>query len=67
MRPWTRPLYLVAGLAAAFVVVSSVVLAIRQDSRGPIIAVGWIPAVIVAVWPVTYRRRRLPRRRGPAS
>ena len=68
MRRTTRPLYLVAGLAAAFVVVSSVVLAIRQGSRGPIIAVGWIPAVIVAaVWPVTYRRRRLPRRRGPAS
>jgi hypothetical protein len=67
MRPRTRWLYLIAGLAAVFVAVSSIVPAVRQDSWAPIIAVGWIPAVVVAAWPGTYRRRRLPRRRGPAG
>ena len=63
MRPWTRWLYAIAALAAVFVAVSSVVLALRQHSWAPIIAVGWIPAVIVAVWPVTRRRRHLSRHR----
>jgi hypothetical protein len=60
-----RALYLVAGLAAALVAVSSVVLAIRQGSWAPIISVGWIPAVIIAAWPGTHRRC-VPRRRSPA-
>jgi len=63
MRPWTRWLYAIAALAAVFVAVSSVVLALRQHSWAPIIAVGWMPAVIVAVWPVTRRRQRLSRHR----
>ena len=63
MRPWTRWLYAIAALAAVFVAVSSIVLAIRQHSWAPIIAVGWIPAVIVAVWPATRRLRRLSRHR----
>jgi hypothetical protein len=53
----------------AFVAVASAVQAIRQDSWGPIWAVGWLPAVLVAsfwapgsgkaCWP---RVRRLARR-----
>ena len=49
MTQWTRWLHLIAGLAAAFVAVSSVTLAIRQGSWAPIVTVGWLPAVIVAV------------------
>jgi hypothetical protein len=60
MKPWTW-FTVIAGLAAAFVAVSSITLAIRQDSWGPIVSVGWLPAVIVATWPATYRRC-LPRR-----
>ena len=63
MRPWTRGLYLIAGLAVAFVAVSSVVQAVRQGSWGPVISVGWLPAVVVATWPGSYRRC-LPRRRN---
>ena len=66
MRPWKRGLYLVAGLAVAFVAVSSIVQAVRQGSWGPVISVGWLPAVIVATWPGTSRRC-LPRRRNPAG
>ena len=66
MKSRTRWLYLVSGLVAAFVAVSSVVQAIRQGSWDPIVSVGWIPAVIVASWPGT-RRRCLPRRRDPAA
>ena len=65
MRPWTRWLYAIAGLAAVFVAVSSIVLAVRQGSWAPIISVGWIPAVIVAVWPGTHRRC-VSRGRSPA-
>ena len=67
MRPWTRGLYLIAGLAVAFVAVSSIVQAVRQGSWGPVVSVAWLPAVIVATWPGTYRRRCLPRRRNPAG
>jgi hypothetical protein len=66
MRSWTRWLYLIAGVAAAFVAVSSIVLAVRQGSWAPVISVGWIPAVVVATWPGTYRRC-LPRRNGQAG
>lgn len=59
----TRWLYLIAGLAVAFIAVSSVVQAVRQGSWGPVISVGWLPAVVVAAWPGTYRRC-LPRRGG---
>jgi hypothetical protein len=63
MKRW---LYLIAGLAAAFVAVSSVVQAVRQGSWGPVISVGWLPAVVVAAWPGTYRRC-LPRRNRQAG
>ncbi|HEV3293880.1 MAG TPA: hypothetical protein VG123_33290 [Streptosporangiaceae bacterium] len=65
MKTWTRWMYLIAALVAAFVAVSSVVQAIRQGSWGPVVSVGWIPAVIVAAWPGA-NRRCLPRRRNPA-
>jgi len=63
MSSWTRWMRAIAALAAVFVAVSVAVQAIRQGSWGPVITVGWIPAVIVAVWPGTYRRC-LPRRHG---
>ncbi|HEV2932428.1 MAG TPA: hypothetical protein VGY96_04780 [Streptosporangiaceae bacterium] len=63
MKPWTRRLYAIAGLAAVLVAVSSIVQSIRQGSWTPVESVGWLPAVIVAVWPGTYRHRCLPRRR----
>ena len=66
MKPWTRWMYVITGLAAAIVAVSSVVQAVRQGSWDPIIEVGWLPAVVVATWPGT-RRRCLPRRRNPAG
>jgi len=65
VKSWTRWLYLIAGVAAAFVAVSSIVLAVRRGSWTPIISVGWIPAVVVATWPGTYRCSLL-RRAGRA-
>jgi hypothetical protein len=50
----------------AIVAVSAIVQAIRQGSWGPIGEVGWLPAVIVAAWPGTYRRC-LPRRNRQAG
>jgi hypothetical protein len=66
VKSWKRWLYLVAGLAAAFVAVASAAQAIRQDSWTPIVTAGWLPAVIVATWPGSGRRC-LPRRRTPAG
>jgi hypothetical protein len=40
MRSWTRWLYLIAGLVAVFVAVSSIVQAVRQGSWAPVISVG---------------------------
>ena len=56
MRPCTRWFYVVTGLVAAFIAGSSIVQAISEGSWGPIIAVGWLPAVIVASWPGVGRR-----------
>ena len=66
MKPWKRWLYLIAGLAAAFVAVASAVQAIRQSSWTPIFSVAWLLAVIAATWPGSDRRC-LPRRRTPAE
>jgi hypothetical protein len=66
MKPWTRWLYLIAGLAVVFVTVSAIALAVRQHSWEPIGAVGWIPAVIAATLPGTHRRC-WPRRRNVAG
>jgi roadblock/LC7 domain-containing protein len=62
MKRWARWWYGLAGLVAAFVAVSSIVQAIRLGSWTPVISVGWLPAVIVAVWPGAYRRCLSPRR-----
>ena len=56
MRSCARWFYLVTGLVAAFIAVAAIVQAIRQGSWGPIISVGWLPAVIVASWPGAGRR-----------
>ena len=61
--PWPS---LIVGLVAAFVAVATIVQAVRQGSWGPVIATGWLPAVIVATWPAAFRRCRL-RRRGQAG
>jgi hypothetical protein len=61
MRSCARWFYLLTGLAAAFIAVSSVVQAISEGSWGPVVSVGWLPAVIVASWPAT-RRCLSPRR-----
>ena len=66
MRPWTRWLYVVAGLVGLIVVVSSIALAVRQGSWGPVVSMAWIPAVVVAVLP-GRRRRCWPRRHGQAG
>jgi len=66
MRSWIRWLYAIGGVAAAFVAVSSIVQAVRQGSWTPIVSVAWLPAVVVAVRPGTYRRC-LPGRRRPAA
>jgi hypothetical protein len=67
MKRWVRWMYVVAWVAVAVVAVSSIVAAVRQGSWGPILSVGWLPAVIVAAWPGKYRRRCLPRRSGQAG
>ena len=66
MKPWMRWLQVIAGFALAFVVVSSIVQAVRQGSWEPIAEGLWIPAVVVAAWPGTYRRC-LPRRNRRAG
>jgi hypothetical protein len=66
MRPWIRWLYVIGGVAAAFVAVSSIVLAVRQGSWTPVVSVAWLPAVVVAARPGTYRRCA-PGRRRPAG
>jgi len=63
MKRW---LYLIAGLAVAFVAVRSVVQAVRQGSWGPVISVGWVSVEEEATWPGTYRRC-LPRRNRQAG
>jgi hypothetical protein len=56
MKSWIRSLRVVAWAAALFVAGSSIAMAIRQGSWAPIVSVGWLPAVIVATLPGTYRR-----------
>lgn len=66
MRGRTGWLYLIAALVGAFVAVSTIAAAIREGSWGPIAAVGWIPAVVIATWP-GVSRRCLGRRRGSSG
>ena len=67
MKSWTRWIYVITAAAVAVVAVSSIVAAIRQGSWGPILAVGWLPAVVAATWWPGTRRRCLPRRSGQAG
>ncbi len=59
--PWVR---VITAVAVAVVAVSSIVAAVRQGSWGPVVSVGWLPAVVVAVWWPGMQRSCLPRRRG---
>jgi hypothetical protein len=58
---------------AAIIIGAAVAQAIRQHSLDPVWSVGWLPAVLIAVYPaVTGRRgpphrRCLPRLRRPAG
>ncbi len=45
-----------AAVAAIVVVASSIGLAIRSGSWGPVISVCWVPAAVIAVWPSAYGR-----------
>ena len=67
MTPWARGLYVITGLAVTVVAVSSIVAAVRQGSWSPLIAVGWLPAVVVAIWWPGKRGWCLPRRDGQAG
>jgi hypothetical protein len=62
MKPSVRLMYVITGCAVAVVAVSSIVQAARQGSWEPLIAVGWLPAVVVATWWPGTRRRCLRRR-----
>ena len=67
MKAWTRLMYVITGVAMAVVAVSSIVQAIRLGSWEPIVVVGWLPAVVVAVWWPGTRGRCLPRRQGSSG
>jgi CHASE2 domain-containing sensor protein len=56
MTAWKRWLFTAAALAAAVVAGSSIALAVRSGSWDPVISAAWIPAVVIAIWPGTYRR-----------
>ncbi|HEX8006960.1 MAG TPA: hypothetical protein VF482_11095 [Trebonia sp.] len=58
MGPGKRWLYLIAGLAAAFVAISVIVQAVAHHSWSPVGEAGWIPAVMVAVLPGVSSRGR---------
>jgi hypothetical protein len=45
----SQVLVAIALATAAFVAVASIVDAVRTDSFGPILAVGWLPAVFVGI------------------
>jgi hypothetical protein len=64
MKPWVRWMYVISAVAVAFVAVSSVVAAVREGSWGPVVAVGWLPAVVVATWWPGTRCRCLRGRQG---
>jgi len=49
MKRSARWLYGVAAVAAVLIAVSAIAASVRQDSWSPILSVGWLAAVIVAV------------------
>jgi hypothetical protein len=71
MRSWIWVLWLVAGLAAVVVTVSTIALAVREGSWSPILSMAWFPAIVVACAVPAGRRgaagRCWPRRSGRAA
>jgi hypothetical protein len=66
MKRSARWLYGVAAVAAVLIAVSAIAASVRQDSWSPILSVGWLAAVIVAVTSPRGTRRCLRiRRRQP--
>jgi hypothetical protein len=66
MKLSARWLYGVAAFAATLIAVSAIVQSVRQGSWSPILSVGWLAAVIVAVLAPRGTRRCLQiRRRQP--
>ena len=63
MKLSTRWLYGVAAAAALLVAVSAIVQSVRQGSWSPLLSVGWLAAVIIAVISPRGTRRCLPLRR----
>jgi hypothetical protein len=59
-RQW---LYAAAGLAALLVAASAIVQSVRQGSWSPVLSVGWLAAVLIAVTSPRATRRCLPLRR----
>jgi hypothetical protein len=46
---WPRVVLAIALVLIAFVVVATVVQAVREDSWGLILMIGWLPAVLVGL------------------
>ena len=66
MKLSARWLYAAAAIAAMLIAVSAIVQSVRQGSWSPILSVGWLAAVIVAVLAPRGTRRCLQiRRRQP--
>ena len=66
MKRSARWLYGVAAVAAVLIAVSAIAASVRQDSWSPILSVGWLAAVIIAVTTPRGTRRCLQiRRRQP--
>ena len=63
MKRGARWLYGVAAAAALLVAVSAIVQSVRQGSWSPVLSVGWLAAVIVAVASPRGARRCQPFRR----
>ena len=63
MKLSVRWLYGVAAAAALLVAVSAIVQSVRQGSWSPLLSVGWLAAVIIAVISPRGTRRCLPLRR----
>jgi hypothetical protein len=63
MKLSTRWLYGVAAVAALLVAVSAIVQSVRQGSWSPVLSVGWLAAVLIAVTSPRASRRCLPHRR----
>jgi hypothetical protein len=59
MKLSARWLYRVAAVAAVLIAVSAIVQSVRQDSWSPILSVGWLVAVIIAVTAPRGTRRCL--------